>query len=122
MALTAKNMPYRDGFGPFAPEIYRVPMSYPYRDPTGMTGAEAAARAIEQIERMVGAERVACVLIEPIQGEGGFVVPAPGFLPALQAWCHRCRRPLRGRRDPDRASAGPGTGSPARTRAWSPTC
>ena len=86
MALTAKNMPYRDGFGPFAPEIYRVPTSYPFRDPPSMTGAEAAGRAIEQIERLVGAERVACVLIEPIQGEGGFVVPAPGFLPALRTW------------------------------------
>ena len=87
MALTAKNMPYRDGFGPFAPEVYRVPMSYPYRDPDGMTGAEAAARALEQIERQVGADRAACVLIEPIQGEGGFVVPAPGFLPAIARWC-----------------------------------
>ena len=89
MALTAKNMPYRDGFGPFAPEVYRVPMSYPLRDPEGMTGEQAAARAIEQIERLVGADNVACVLIEPIQGEGGFVVPAPGFLPALAAWARR---------------------------------
>jgi 4-aminobutyrate aminotransferase/(S)-3-amino-2-methylpropionate transaminase len=86
MALTAKNMPYRDGFGPFAPEIYRVSMSYPYRDPEGMTGEQAAARAIDEIERLVGADNVACMLIEPIQGEGGFVVPAPGFLPALSAW------------------------------------
>ncbi len=87
MALTAKNMPYRDGFGPFAPEVYRVPMSYPFRDPDGMTGEGAAARAVEQVERLVGADNVACVLIEPIQGEGGFVVPAPGFLPAVAAWC-----------------------------------
>ena len=87
MSLTAKNMPYRDGFGPFAPEVYRVPMSYPYRDPAGMTGAEAAARAIEQIERLVGVDNAACVLIEPIQGEGGFIVPAPGFLPAVADWC-----------------------------------
>jgi len=87
MALTAKNMPYRDRFGPFAPEVYRVAMSYPYRDPEGMTGAEAAARAIEQMERQVGVENAACVLIEPIQGEGGFIVPAPGFLPAVAEWC-----------------------------------
>jgi len=87
MALTAKNLPYRDGFGPFAPEVYRLPMSYPYRDPDGMTGEEAAARAIGQLERQVGATRVACMVIEPIQGEGGFVVPAPGFLPALARWC-----------------------------------
>jgi 4-aminobutyrate aminotransferase/(S)-3-amino-2-methylpropionate transaminase len=87
MALTAKNMPYRDGFGPFAPEIYRVPMSYPFRDPAGMTGEEAAARATEQMERLIGAGNIACVLIEPIQGEGGFVVPAPGFLAAVARWC-----------------------------------
>ena len=87
MALTAKNMPYKDGFGPFAPEVYRVPMSYPFRDPSGLSGEAAAARALELVEKQVGADRVACVLIEPIQGEGGFVVPAPGFLPALQEWC-----------------------------------
>jgi len=87
MALTAKNMPYRHRFGPFAPEVYRVAMSYPYRDPEGMTGAEAAARAIEQMERQVGAANAGCVVIEPIQGEGGFIVPAPGFLPAIAAWC-----------------------------------
>ncbi|MGY1672633.1 4-aminobutyrate--2-oxoglutarate transaminase [Geodermatophilus sp. SYSU D00710] len=87
MALTAKNMPYKHRFGPFAPEVYRVPMSYPFRDAPGLTGAEAAARAIAQIEAQVGAANVAAVLIEPIQGEGGFVVPAPGFLPALAEWC-----------------------------------
>jgi 4-aminobutyrate aminotransferase/(S)-3-amino-2-methylpropionate transaminase len=87
MALTAKNMPYKNGFGPFAGEVYRVPMSYPYRDEPGMTGQQAAARAIAMIETQVGAGNVAAVLIEPIQGEGGFVVPAPGFLPALADWC-----------------------------------
>jgi 4-aminobutyrate aminotransferase/(S)-3-amino-2-methylpropionate transaminase len=87
MALTAKSMPYKHRFGPFAPEVYRVPMSYPFRDPEGMTGEEAAARAIDTIEKQVGASNVACVLIEPIQGEGGFVVPAPGFLGAVVAWC-----------------------------------
>ncbi len=87
MALTAKNMPYKHSFGPFAPEVYRVPMSYPLRDPEGMTGEQAAARAVELIEKQVGADNVAAVVIEPIQGEGGFVVPAPGFLPALARWC-----------------------------------
>src|SRR6202035_1208242 len=53
MALTAKNMPYKDGFGPFAPEVYRVPMSYPFRDPAGMSGTEAATRAIDIIEKQV---------------------------------------------------------------------
>src|ERR687894_660842 len=89
MALTAKNMPYKHGFGPFAGEVYRVPMSYPFRDEAGMTGEQAAARAIDLIETQIGAANVAAVLIEPIQGEGGFVVPAPGFLPALTDWCRR---------------------------------
>ncbi|ROS56449.1 4-aminobutyrate--2-oxoglutarate transaminase [Frigoribacterium sp. PhB118] len=86
MALTAKAMPYKSGFGPFAPEIYRAPLSYPYRD-GGVTGREAAARAIQQIEKQVGAANLAAVVIEPIQGEGGFIVPAPGFLAALVEWC-----------------------------------
>ncbi|GIF38310.1 4-aminobutyrate--2-oxoglutarate transaminase [Actinoplanes xinjiangensis] len=85
MALTAKNMPYKHRFGPFAPEVYRAPMSYPLRD-GGLDGAEAARRAVDVIEKQVGGSNVAAVLIEPIQGEGGFVVPAPGFLPAIAAW------------------------------------
>ena len=86
MALTSKNMPYKEGFGPFAPEVYRVPMSYPYRD-GGATGEQAAKRAIDIITTQVGAGKVAAVLIEPIQGEGGFIVPAAGFLPAIASWC-----------------------------------
>ncbi|MEV4706310.1 4-aminobutyrate--2-oxoglutarate transaminase [Actinoplanes sp. NPDC049316] len=85
MALTAKVMPYKHRFGPFAPEVYRVPMSYPLRD-GGLSGPDAAIRAIDVIEKQVGGANVAAVLIEPIQGEGGFVVPAPGFLPAIAAW------------------------------------
>src|SRR6478672_4175101 len=84
MAMTAKNMPYKHGFGPFAPEVYRAPMSYPFRD--GLDGPTAAARSIEHLERHVGAANLAALVIEPIQGEGGFVVPAPGFLPALAEW------------------------------------
>ncbi|GLJ61959.1 4-aminobutyrate aminotransferase [Microbacterium barkeri] len=85
MALTAKSMPYKSGFGPFAPEVYRAPLSYPYRD--GLSGAEAAKRAISQIEKQIGADNLAAVIIEPIQGEGGFIVPADGFLPAIVDWC-----------------------------------
>ncbi|MGO2932282.1 4-aminobutyrate--2-oxoglutarate transaminase [Microbacterium sp.] len=85
MALTAKSMPYKSGFGPFAPEVYRAPLSYPFRD--GLSGADAAALAITQIEKQVGAENLAAVVIEPIQGEGGFIVPADGFLPAIVEWC-----------------------------------
>ena len=85
MGLTAKNIPYKSGFGPFASEVYRAPLSYPFRD-GGLSGAEAAARAITQIEKQVGAENLAAIIIEPIQGEGGFIVPAQGFLPALVEW------------------------------------
>ena len=85
MALTAKNMPYKHHFGPFAPEVYRVPGSYPLRD--GLSGAEAARRAIGALEKQIGAENLAAVIMEPIQGEGGFIVPAEGFLPAVVEWC-----------------------------------
>ena len=84
MGMTAKNIPYKDGFGPFAPEVYRVPTSYPFRD--GLSGADAAQVALTQIEKQVGAANLAAIIIEPIQGEGGFIAPAEGFLPALQEW------------------------------------
>jgi 4-aminobutyrate aminotransferase / (S)-3-amino-2-methylpropionate transaminase / 5-aminovalerate transaminase len=85
MALTAKNMPYKHGFGPFAPEVYRVPVAYGYRWPTGPqnAGPEAAAQAIDQITKQVGPENVAAIIIEPVLGEGGFIEPAKGFLPAI---------------------------------------
>ncbi|WBB77362.1 4-aminobutyrate--2-oxoglutarate transaminase [Micromonospora sp. WMMD882] len=85
MALTAKNMPYKHRFGPFAGEVHRAPMSYPLRD-GGLSGPDAAARVVDLVEKQVGAENVAALLVEPIQGEGGFVVPAGGFLPALREW------------------------------------
>jgi 4-aminobutyrate aminotransferase/(S)-3-amino-2-methylpropionate transaminase len=85
MALTAKAMPYKSGFGPFASEIYRAPASYPYRD-GGVTGPEAARVAITQIEKQIGASNVAAIILEPIQGEGGFIVPGEGFIPALVEW------------------------------------
>jgi len=92
MALTAKSMPYKAGFGPFAPEVYRAPLSYPYRDglidkELATDGEKAAARAIRVIDSQVGADNLAALVIEPIQGEGGFIVPAEGFLPALLDWC-----------------------------------
>jgi 4-aminobutyrate aminotransferase/(S)-3-amino-2-methylpropionate transaminase len=85
MALTAKSMPYKSGFGPFASDIYRMPMSYPYRD-GNLSGAHAAAIAITQMEKQIGANNLAAIVIEPIQGEGGFIVPAPGFLSTLADW------------------------------------
>ncbi|MDR6322210.1 4-aminobutyrate--2-oxoglutarate transaminase [Actinoplanes couchii] len=86
LAMTAKNKPYKHTFGPFAPEVYRVGGSYPYRD-NERDGAVAAARALDQIEKQIGADNLAALVIEPVQGEGGFIEPAPGFLPALAAWC-----------------------------------
>lgn len=85
MAMNYKAMPYATGFGPFAGDVYHAPNSYPYRD--GLTGAEAAARTIAYLEKVVGASDLACLVAEPIQGEGGFIVPAEGYLAALQDWC-----------------------------------
>jgi 4-aminobutyrate aminotransferase/(S)-3-amino-2-methylpropionate transaminase len=89
MALTAKNMPYKHRFGPFAGEIYRVPMAYPFRWPTGpdKCAEEAAEAFISQVHAQVGEQNTAAVVVEPIQGEGGFVVPAPGFLKRVADWC-----------------------------------
>src|SRR5438876_598608 len=85
MALTAKNMPYKDKFGPFAGEIYRMPMAYPLRWPggPGQCAKEALDVITTLIHTQVGEDNVAAVIIEPIQGEGGFVVPPDGFLRKL---------------------------------------
>jgi 4-aminobutyrate aminotransferase / (S)-3-amino-2-methylpropionate transaminase / 5-aminovalerate transaminase len=89
MALTAKNMPYKQGFGPFAGEIYRVPMAYPYRWPTGPERCtdEAFEEFVTLVHTQIGEQNTAAVVVEPIQGEGGFVVPAPGFLSRVAEWC-----------------------------------
>jgi len=89
MALTAKNMPYKHRFGPFANEIYRVPMAYPFRWPTGPDNcaAEAFAEFVDLVHAQVGESNTAAVLLEPIQGEGGFIVPAPGFVKRVADWC-----------------------------------
>ncbi len=81
LSLTGKAMPYKQGFGPFAPEVYRAPYSDPFR----ATGA--LAETLDVLETMVGAASMACVVVEPIAGEGGFVVPEPGWLPGLAQWC-----------------------------------
>lgn len=86
MSMNFKVHPYGTGFGPLAGSVHHAPMSYPFRDPAGMTGPEAATRAITYLEKRVGAAQIAALFIEPVQGEGGFVVPAPGFLKTLQDW------------------------------------
>jgi 4-aminobutyrate aminotransferase/(S)-3-amino-2-methylpropionate transaminase len=85
MAMNFKAAPYSTGFGPFAGDIYRAPNSYPFHD--GLNGADAAERTISYLEKTVGAADLACLVVEPIQGEGGFQVPAAGYLTALQQWC-----------------------------------
>jgi 4-aminobutyrate aminotransferase / (S)-3-amino-2-methylpropionate transaminase / 5-aminovalerate transaminase len=89
MALTAKNMPYKQGFGPFAGEVYRVPMAYPLRWPGGPEACKA--EALETIKTLihtqVGEDNVAAIILEPIQGEGGFIVPPEGFIAALAEFC-----------------------------------
>jgi len=89
MALTAKNMPYKQGFGPFASEIYRVPMAYPYRWPTGADHCadEAFEEFVSLVHTQVGEQNAAAVIIEPIQGEGGFIVPPAGYLKRIADWC-----------------------------------
>lgn len=89
MALTAKNMPYKHRFGPFANEVYRVQMAYPYRWPTGpeRCADEAFETFVSDVHAQVGEENTAAVILEPIQGEGGFIVPAPGFVKKVADWC-----------------------------------
>jgi 4-aminobutyrate aminotransferase/(S)-3-amino-2-methylpropionate transaminase len=81
MTLTGKVMPYKQGFGPFAPEVYRAEYSYPYR------GTGDLQSTLQYLDKTVGARNVACVVVEPIAGEGGFIVPAPGWLAGLAEWC-----------------------------------
>ena len=89
MALTAKNMPYKHKFGPFAGEVYRAPMSYPFRWPGGPADCakESFDVFVQQVHAQVGEENLAAVILEPIQGEGGFIVPAPGFVRQVADWC-----------------------------------
>src|SRR5205823_1246242 len=92
MTMTAKVWPYKQGFGPYAPEVYRLPFAYPYRCPTGGTTPEecaesCAAYAIAEMDKHIGPEQIACLVVEPVQGEGGFIVPGPGFLPRLAEYC-----------------------------------
>lgn len=86
MAMNFKAMPYNLGFGPFASSVYHAPSSYPLHD--GLSGVEAAQRTISYLEKRVGATDLACLVAEPIQGEGGFIVPAEGYLLAVQQWCN----------------------------------
>ncbi len=83
--MNHKAAPYAAGFGPRAADVFRAPNSFPLHD--GLSGEEAAQRTINHLEKTVTAADLACLVAEPIQGEGGFVVPADGYLPALAKWC-----------------------------------
>jgi 4-aminobutyrate aminotransferase/(S)-3-amino-2-methylpropionate transaminase len=90
MTMTAKNVPYKEGFGPFAPEIHRVPSPYPYRWPGGPERAAegAYAQLVDQVTTQIGVHNVAAIIVEPIQGEGGFIVPPPGYLAKVAAFAN----------------------------------
>jgi 4-aminobutyrate aminotransferase/(S)-3-amino-2-methylpropionate transaminase len=89
MSLTAKVMPYKQGMGPFAPEVYRLPFAYAYRWPSGpeRCAEEALAYAVDEMHKHIGEDNIAAVIMEPIQGEGGFIVPAPGFVKGIAEFC-----------------------------------
>jgi 4-aminobutyrate aminotransferase/(S)-3-amino-2-methylpropionate transaminase len=91
MSMTAKNVPYKEGFGPFAPEVYRVPSPYPYRWPSGAENAadEALAALEDTVLTQIGAGNVAAIVAEPIQGEGGFIVPPAGYLKRVQKFTNQ---------------------------------
>jgi len=93
MTLTSKVKPYKHEFGPFAPEIYKVPSAYCYRCMFGATYPECSMRCLEHFERFFIAEsdpsNIAALIIEPVQGEGGFIVPPKEYLPGLADICKK---------------------------------
>lgn len=91
MSLTSQINPYKQGFGPFAPEIYRIPYAYCYRCPLNLKypacGCQCAELLEEAFEKDVSAEDVAAVIAEPVQGEGGFIVPPPEYMAKIKRIC-----------------------------------
>ena len=86
MAMTSKVVPYKRGFGPFAPEVYRAPAPYPYRG----VSSDDAIRGLEALFKSeIDPEAVACVVLEPVQGEGGFIPMPRDFPPRLRELCDR---------------------------------
>src|SRR3712207_6755133 len=81
MSLTSKPHPYKAGFGPFAPEVYRVSFADPYRGPDAATALAELERAFKT---RVAAEEVAAIIFEPVQGESGFIAPPKEFVEGLR--------------------------------------
>ena len=95
MTMTSKVVPYKAGFGPFAPEVYRTPAPYPFR---GVTEDDAIAALKHLFKGDVDPQSVACAVLEPVQGEGGFIPMTPDFPKRLQELLDQLRDPLRRRR------------------------
>ncbi|MFH1726034.1 MAG: 4-aminobutyrate--2-oxoglutarate transaminase [Elusimicrobiota bacterium] len=93
MALTGKDTPYRKGFGPFPPGVHHATYPYPYRPPAGVRAEDLTEHCLSELVRLLATrtspDRVAAVVVEPLQGEGGFIVPTPGFLPGVRRLCKR---------------------------------
>lgn len=89
LTLTGRVNPYKKGMAPFAPEVYRAPYPYPYRSPVPEPTVYVMARLEEMFATHVDPGQVAAIIVEPLLGEGGFVLPPPDFLPALRAFCDR---------------------------------
>lgn len=91
MSMTSKVKPYKFGFGPFAPEVYQAPYPYPYRRPDSLSEEEYTDQVIEQFRdfflEAVAPETVACIVMEPVQGEGGFIIPPKKFVQAVREFC-----------------------------------
>lgn len=93
MSLTSKVKPYKFGFGPFAPDTYKIPYPYYYRAAEGMTEADVDAEVLQRIEEFfpgeVPVEEVAAIIMEPVQGEGGFIVPSANFVKGIRDICNK---------------------------------
>jgi 4-aminobutyrate aminotransferase / (S)-3-amino-2-methylpropionate transaminase / 5-aminovalerate transaminase len=92
MTMTSKVKPYKNGFGPFAPEVYKAPFPYEYRRPNGLSKEEYENYMIEEFKNFliseIAPENIACVVMEPVQGEGGFIVPGKRFVQTVRELCY----------------------------------
>jgi len=93
MTLTSQSQPYKIGFGPFCPEVYRMPYAYCYRCPFGLKYPDCKLRCADYLEDFfighVAADSVAAIIVEPVQGEGGFIVPPPEYFKKIKSICEK---------------------------------
>lgn len=92
MSITSKVKPYKNGFGPFSTDTYKIPSAYCYRCPYSCKYPQCGLACAEKLRTLLqgemAADTIACLIAEPVQGEGGFIVPPPGYLETLQSICH----------------------------------